>query len=134
MCIRDRGGSDQEGGMASAVYGAKIMKDLGLIPEGYKIMVVGSVPVSYTHLDHKVGLFRVRRRCRVLLGREGGDDLNGFAEARLLGAYDVTGERTALIHAVFGSGLHLPQRNAEDLRMGLAVAGHAGNRLSLIHI
>ena len=29
--------------MASAVYGAKIMKDLGLIPEGYKIMVVGSV-------------------------------------------------------------------------------------------
>ena len=38
-----RGGSDQEGGMASAVYGTKIMKDLGLIPEGYKIMVVGSV-------------------------------------------------------------------------------------------
>ena len=34
---------DQEGGMASAVYGAKIMKDLGLIPAGYKIMVVGSV-------------------------------------------------------------------------------------------
>ena len=29
--------------MASAVYGAKIMKDLNLIPEGYKIMVVGSV-------------------------------------------------------------------------------------------
>ena len=29
-------------------------------------------------LDHKVGLFRVRRRCRVLLGRERGDDLNGF--------------------------------------------------------
>ena len=29
--------------MASAVYGAKIMKDLDLIPEGYKIMVVGSV-------------------------------------------------------------------------------------------
>ena len=41
--IYGRGGSDQEGGMASAVYGAKIMKDLGLIPEGYKIMVVGSV-------------------------------------------------------------------------------------------
>ena len=37
------GGSDQEGGMASAVYGAKIMKDLGLIPDGYKIMVAGSV-------------------------------------------------------------------------------------------
>ncbi len=41
--IYGRGGSDQEGGMASAVYGAKIMKDLGLIPQGYKIMIVGSV-------------------------------------------------------------------------------------------
>ncbi len=41
--IYGRGGSDQEGGMASAVYGTKMMKDLGLIPEGYKIMVVGSV-------------------------------------------------------------------------------------------
>ena len=41
--IYGRGGSDQEGGMASATYGAKIMRDLGLIPEGYKIMVVGSV-------------------------------------------------------------------------------------------
>lgn len=41
--IYGRGGSDQEGGMASATYGTKIMKDLGLIPEGYKIMVVGSV-------------------------------------------------------------------------------------------
>ena len=41
--IYGRGGSDQEGGMASAVYGARIMKDLGLIPEGYRIMVVGSV-------------------------------------------------------------------------------------------
>ena len=41
--IYGRGGSDQEGGMAAAVYGAKIMKDLGLIPDGYQIMVVGSV-------------------------------------------------------------------------------------------
>ncbi len=41
--IYGRGGSDQEGGMASAVYGARIMKDLGLIPEGYKLMIVGSV-------------------------------------------------------------------------------------------
>ena len=41
--IYGRGGSDQEGGMASAVYGAKIMKDLGLIPEGYRLMIVGSV-------------------------------------------------------------------------------------------
>ena len=29
--------------MASATYGANIMKDLGLIPDGYKIMVAGSV-------------------------------------------------------------------------------------------
>ena len=41
--IYGRGGSDQEGGMAAAVYGAKIMNDMGLIPEGYKLMVVGSV-------------------------------------------------------------------------------------------
>ena len=41
--IGGRGGSDQEGGMASAVYGAKIMKDLNLIPEGTKILIVGSV-------------------------------------------------------------------------------------------
>ena len=41
--IYGRGGSDQEGGMASAAYGARIMKDLGLIPAGYKLMVVGSV-------------------------------------------------------------------------------------------
>ena len=41
--IYGRGGSDQEGGMASAVYSAKIMKDLGLIPKGYKLMIVGSV-------------------------------------------------------------------------------------------
>ena len=41
--IYGRGASDQEGGMASAVYGAKIMKDLDLIPEGYKLMIVGSV-------------------------------------------------------------------------------------------
>ena len=41
--IYGRGGSDQEGGMASAAYGGRIMKDLGLIPEGYKLMVVGTV-------------------------------------------------------------------------------------------
>lgn len=41
--IYGRGSSDQEGGVASAVYGAKIMKDLDLIPEGYKIMVVASI-------------------------------------------------------------------------------------------
>ncbi len=41
--IYGRGASDQEGGLASAVYGARIMKDLNLIPEGYRIMIVGSV-------------------------------------------------------------------------------------------
>ena len=41
--IGGRGGSDQEGGMASATYAAKMMKDLDLIPEGYKVMVVGTV-------------------------------------------------------------------------------------------
>ncbi|MDD3346960.1 YgeY family selenium metabolism-linked hydrolase [Oscillibacter sp.] len=41
--IFGRGGSDQEGGMAAAVYGGRIMKDLHLIPAGYKLMVVGSV-------------------------------------------------------------------------------------------
>ena len=41
--IYGRGGSDQEGGVVSAVYGAKIMKDLGLIPEGYKILVTATV-------------------------------------------------------------------------------------------
>jgi len=40
--IYGRGGSDQEGGIVSAVYGAKIMKDL-LIPEGYKILVSATV-------------------------------------------------------------------------------------------
>lgn len=41
--IYGRGGSDQEGGVVSAVYGAKIMKDLGLIPKGYKILVAATV-------------------------------------------------------------------------------------------
>jgi len=41
--IYGRGGSDQEGGVVSSVYGAKIMKDLGLIPEGYKILVTATV-------------------------------------------------------------------------------------------
>lgn len=41
--IYGRGGSDQEGGVVSAVYGAKIMKDLSLIPEGYKILVTATV-------------------------------------------------------------------------------------------
>ncbi len=41
--IGGRGGSDQEGGVCAATYAAKMMKDMNLIPEGYKIMVVGTV-------------------------------------------------------------------------------------------
>ena len=41
--IYGRGGSDQEGGVCSAVYAGKIMKDLDLIPKGYRVLVVGSV-------------------------------------------------------------------------------------------
>ena len=40
--ILGRGGSDQEGGMASMVYGAKIMKDLGLL-EGVTLLITGTV-------------------------------------------------------------------------------------------
>ena len=50
--IGGRGGSDQLGGMVSAVYGGKIMKDLGLIPEGFKLMVVGSVQEEDLSLIH----------------------------------------------------------------------------------
>jgi len=41
--IGGRGGSDQEGGLVSAVYGAKIMRDLGLLPEDVTILVAGTV-------------------------------------------------------------------------------------------
>ncbi len=41
--IGGRGGSDQLGGIVSALYGAKIMQDLELIPKGYRIMVTGTV-------------------------------------------------------------------------------------------
>lgn len=41
--IGGRGVSDQLGGIVSAVYGAKIMKEQNLIPDGYKVMVVGTV-------------------------------------------------------------------------------------------
>lgn len=41
--IGGRGASDQLGGIVSAVYGAKIMKDLGLLPEEYSILVTGTV-------------------------------------------------------------------------------------------
>ena len=41
--IGGRGTSDQLGGIVSSVYGAKIMKDMGLIPEGYAVLVTGTV-------------------------------------------------------------------------------------------
>jgi putative selenium metabolism hydrolase len=41
--IGGRGVSDQLGGTVSAVYAAKIMKDLGLLNDKYRVMVVGSV-------------------------------------------------------------------------------------------
>jgi putative selenium metabolism hydrolase len=41
--IGGRGTSDQLGGIVSAVYGAKIMKDLGMLSEDYTVLVVGSV-------------------------------------------------------------------------------------------
>lgn len=41
--IYGRGGSDQEGGVVASVYGAKIMKDLGLIPEDTAILVTATV-------------------------------------------------------------------------------------------
>ena len=41
--IGGRGGSDQEGGIASAVYAAKIMKELDLIPKDVRILVTATV-------------------------------------------------------------------------------------------
>jgi putative selenium metabolism hydrolase len=41
--IGGRGASDQIGGMAAAVYGARIMKDLGLLPAEQRILVSGTV-------------------------------------------------------------------------------------------
>lgn len=41
--IGGRGVSDQCGGIVSAVYGAKIMKDLGLLNEKYTVLVTGTV-------------------------------------------------------------------------------------------
>ncbi|NTV90286.1 MAG: YgeY family selenium metabolism-linked hydrolase [Clostridiales bacterium] len=41
--IGGRGASDQLGGIVSSVYGAKIMKDLGLIDDSQTILVTGTV-------------------------------------------------------------------------------------------
>lgn len=41
--IGGRGTSDQLGGIVSSVYGAKIMKDLGLLNDKYAVLVTGTV-------------------------------------------------------------------------------------------
>jgi putative selenium metabolism hydrolase len=41
--IGGRGVSDQEGGIVSAIYGAKIMKDLGLLNDEYTVLVTATV-------------------------------------------------------------------------------------------
>jgi len=41
--IGGRGASDQEGGIVSAVYGAKIMQDLGLLNDKYTVLVTATV-------------------------------------------------------------------------------------------
>ncbi|MDR3337724.1 MAG: YgeY family selenium metabolism-linked hydrolase [Treponema sp.] len=41
--IGGRGSSDQLGGPVSAIYAAKIMKDLGLLNDKYRVMVTGTV-------------------------------------------------------------------------------------------
>ncbi|MCL2702825.1 MAG: YgeY family selenium metabolism-linked hydrolase [Defluviitaleaceae bacterium] len=41
--IGGRGVSDQQGGIVSAVYGAKIMKDLGLLNDQYTVLVTATV-------------------------------------------------------------------------------------------
>lgn len=41
--IGGRGTSDQMGGIVSSVYGAKIMKDLGLLNDKYQVLVTGTV-------------------------------------------------------------------------------------------
>lgn len=60
--IGGRGSSDQLGGIVSSVYGAKIMKDLNLIPKNVKIMVSGTVQEEdcdglcwqYIHKEDKI--------------------------------------------------------------------------------
>lgn len=41
--IGGRGTSDQEGGIVSAVYGAKILKDLGMLDDKYTVLVTATV-------------------------------------------------------------------------------------------
>lgn len=41
--VGGRGASDQLGGIVSSVYGAKIMKDLGLLNDKYTVLVTGTI-------------------------------------------------------------------------------------------
>ena len=63
----------------------------------------------------------------LLIGKEG-LDLDSGAEVHPLCADDVTGERIAYISAFFRFRLHLAQRDLEDARMRLAIAGNARKR------
>ena len=60
--IGGRGTSDQRGGLVSAVYGAKIMKDLGLLSDKYTVLVTATVQEEdcdglcwqYIHNEEKI--------------------------------------------------------------------------------
>lgn len=60
--IGGRGASDQLGGIVSAAYGAKIMKDMGLLNDDYQVLVTGTVQEEdcdglcwqYIHKEDKV--------------------------------------------------------------------------------
>lgn len=60
--IGGRGASDQLGGIVSATYGAKIMKDMGLLNDDYQVLVTGTVQEEdcdglcwqYIHNEDKV--------------------------------------------------------------------------------
>ena len=64
----------------------------------------------------------------VLLRGEEGADLDGGAEVHALRADDIAGERVSDIGAFLSLRLHLTQRDLEDARMRLAVAGDARKR------
>ena len=51
--IGGRGTSDQMGGIVSAVYGAKIMKDLNLLNDKFQVLVTGTVQEEEIRVDVK---------------------------------------------------------------------------------
>jgi len=60
--IGGRGVSDQQGGIVSAVYGAKIMKDLGLLSDEYTVLVTATVQeedcdgLCWQYIIHETGV------------------------------------------------------------------------------